>query len=108
MKLELLRVKNFKAFKDVEMKDIPNFCVIVGANGTGKSTIFNIFGFLKDALTDNVSIALFKHGGSRGFQDVRTRNSEGPIEIEIKFRVTPSSPLITYLLHIDEKMVRLQ
>ena len=103
MKLELLRVKNFKSFKDVEMKDIPNFCVIVGANGTGKSTIFNIFGFLKDALTDNVSIALFKHGGSRGFQDVRTRNSEGPIEIEIKFRVTPSSPLITYLLHIDEK-----
>ncbi len=26
MKIEYLRVKNFKAFKDAEMKDIPGFC----------------------------------------------------------------------------------
>lgn len=103
MKIELLRVKNFKAFREFEMRDIPNFCVIVGANGTGKSTIFNIFGFLKDALTHNVSSALIKQGGHKGFQDVRSRDSDGPIEIEIKFRVAPKEPLITYELHIDEE-----
>jgi predicted ATPase len=103
MKIELLRVKNFKAFREFEMRDIPNFCVIVGANGTGKSTIFNIFGFLKDALTHNVSSALIKQGGNKGFQDVRSRDSDGPIEIEIKFRVAPKEPLITYELHIDEE-----
>ena len=37
MKIESIKLKNFKAFKDVEMKSIPNFCVVVGANGTGKS-----------------------------------------------------------------------
>ena len=103
MKIEALRIKNFKAFKDVEMQDIPAFCVIVGANGTGKSTLFNIFGFLKDALTTNVTTALIKQGGSRGFQEVRSRNSEGSIEIEIKFRETSTSPLVTYLLQINER-----
>ncbi len=103
MKIEALRIKNFKAFKEFEMKNIPSFCVIVGANGTGKSTIFNIFGFLKDALTTNVTTALIKQGGSRGFQEVRSRNSQGSIEIEIKFRDTPESPLITYSLQINER-----
>ena len=103
MKIEALRIKNFKAFKEVEMPDIPAFCVIVGANGTGKSTLFNIFGFLKDALTTNVTTALIKQGGSRGFQEVRSRNSEGSIEIEIKFRETHNSPLVTYFLQINEQ-----
>ena len=102
MKIEALRIKNFKAFKDVEMLDIPAFCVIVGANGTGKSTLFNIFGFLKDALTTNVTTALIKQGGNRGFQEVRSRNSFGSIEIEIKFRENSTSPLITYFLQINE------
>ena len=48
--IESISLKNFKAFKEVEMKDIPPFCVIVGANGTGKSTIFNVLGFLRDAM----------------------------------------------------------
>lgn len=103
MKIEALRIKNFKAFKNVEMNNIPAFCVIVGANGTGKSTLFNVFGFLKEAFTTNVTTALVKQGGSRGFQEVRSRNSEGAIEIEIKFRENPTSPLITYLLEINEQ-----
>jgi predicted ATPase len=103
MKIEALRIKNFKAFKDVEMLDIPNFCVIVGANGTGKSTLFNVFGFLKEALTTNVTTALIKQGGNRSFQEVRTRNSDESIEIEIKFRDKPKAPLVTYFLKINEK-----
>lgn len=102
MKLELLRLKNFKAFKDAEIRDIPRMCVLVGANGTGKSTIFNVFGFLKDAMTENVHVALTRLGGSRGFQEARSRNSEGPIEIELKFRENEDSPLITYYLAVNE------
>ena len=76
---------------------------IVGANGSGKSTLFGIFGFLKDALASNVHTALTRLGGSRGFQEVRTRGTEGPIEIEIKFRPKASSPLMTYFLAITEQ-----
>ncbi|MBD2391750.1 AAA family ATPase [Aphanizomenon flos-aquae NRERC-008] len=103
MKIESIHLKNFKAFKNVEIKKIPKMCVFVGANGTGKTTLFNVFSFLKDALTDNVHVALTRLGGGRGFQEVKSRNSTGPIEIELKFRLTDKSPLITYSLKINEE-----
>ncbi len=105
MKIESIRLINFKAFKLIEMKDIPRMCVIIGANGSGKSTLFDVFGFLKDAITDNVQVALSKRGG---YAEVHTRNADGSIEIEIKFRFemktgeTQKLPLATYTLAINE------
>ena len=107
MHIEYLRLKNFRAFRDVEMRDIPRFCVLVGANGTGKSTLFSVFGFLRDAMSTNVTTALAKLGGSKGLQEVRSRNCSGPIEIELKFRESGrKSRLISYLLTINEKAGR--
>jgi predicted ATPase len=103
VKIEYIRLKNFKAFQNAELKDLPNFCVFVGANGSGKSTIFSMFGFLRDAMASNVNTALMKLGGSRGFREVRSRNADGPIEIELKFREKDTSPLTTYFLQIDEE-----
>lgn len=103
MKIESVRLKNFKAFQEIEISNIPKFCVFVGANGSGKSTIFSVFGFLRDAMASNVNTALAKLGGSRGFKEVRSRNSDGPIEIELKFRDNSNSPLTTYFLQINEK-----
>lgn len=105
MQIESIRLKNFRAFKDITLRDIPRFCVLVGANGTGKSTLFSVFGFLRDAMTTNLTAALGKLGGSRGLQEVRSRNSTGPIEIELKIRASlraGASSLITYELQIDE------
>lgn len=110
MQIESIRLKNFRAFQDVTMKDIPRFCVLVGANGTGKSTLFSVFSFLRDAMSSNVTAALARLGGSRGFAEVRSRGCKGPIEIEIKLRTELRNPqtgrkgskLITYELHIDE------
>ena len=104
MQIESIHLKNFKAFKDVEMSDIPKLCILVGANGTGKSTLFSVFGFLKDALSGNVNTALSKLGGARGFDEVISRDSSGFIEIELKFREkNENSPLITYFLSIGKK-----
>lgn len=103
MKLESIRLRNFRSFKDAEMRDVPNFCILVGANGVGKSTIFSVFDFLKNLMASNVNSALSRLGGSRGFREVRSRGAEGPIEIEIRFRATPRSPLATYFLQIDER-----
>jgi len=101
MKIEALRVKNFKAFKDIKLDDLPSLSVFIGANGSGKTTLFDIFGFLRDALQTNVKIALQKRGG---FKEVITRGETGLIEIEIKFRDTQGSinrsPLVTYSLVI--------
>ena len=103
MQIEQIRIKNFRAFKDVEMRTIPRFVILVGANGTGKSTLFSVFGFLRDAINTNIRTALSKLGGSRGFSEVKSRNAEGPIEIAIKYRLKAGSPLITYSLAIGEE-----
>lgn len=88
----------------MEIRNLSSFCVFLGANGVGKSTLFDIFGFLSDALNSNIRTALNKRGG---FKEVYSREGEGPIEFEIKFRneVTgkSKSPLITYELHINLK-----
>ena len=102
MQIEHIRIKNFRTFKDVELHDIPRLAVLVGANGSGKSTLFGIFGFLRDAMASNVTTALARLGGSRGFREVRSRDAEGPIELEIKYRMEPGKSLVTYRLVIDE------
>ncbi len=102
MQIEHIRITNFRAFKDVELRDVPRLAVLVGANGAGKSTLFAIFGFLRDAMNSDVKTALTKLGGSRGFREVRSRDANGPIKIEIKYRARPKAPLVTYRLAIDE------
>lgn len=109
IRIESIRFKNFKAFENAVMRDMPQLCVVVGANGSGKSTLFDALGFLRDALADNVQVALSKRGG---FKEVRTRDQEGPIEIELKFRfpmttkATQKNPLATYTLAVNEKSGR--
>ncbi|HIJ85474.1 MAG TPA: AAA family ATPase, partial [Magnetococcales bacterium] len=88
---------------DTEMKNIPRFCILVGANGTGKSTLFNVFAFLREAFSSNIHTALVKHGGNRGFHEVRSRQVVGEIEIELKFRIKTGGPLVTYSLNIGEQ-----
>jgi predicted ATPase len=106
MKIEGLVLKNFKTFRDLEIQKLPRLSVFVGANGTGKSSLFQVFSFLKDSFTDNVHVALTKLGGSRGIKEVRSRGTTEPIEIELKFRESDSSPLITYSLTISEEKER--
>jgi predicted ATPase len=103
MCIESIHLKNFKSFKDVTFKNIPKFCVLVGANGSGKSAFFQIFAFLKDAMRNNITTALTRLGGQKGISEVRSRHSEGPIGIELKFRETKNRPIITYQLHINDE-----
>ena len=101
MKIEKIKIKNFKLFKDVEILDLPNMCVFLGANGSGKSTLFDVFGFFSDALKNNVKTAINRRGG---FKEVISREQSGDIEFEIKFRNDAINgkrqPLITYSLSI--------
>ena len=101
MLIETLRIKNFKSFRQAEMKNLPRFCVVVGANGSGKSNLFDVFGFLKDCLTFNVKQALQARGG---FREVLSRGVDETesIELEIKFRMNIAGVerLVTYLIEI--------
>lgn len=99
MKIERLRIRNFRLFKDVDIANIPQLAIFIGANGTGKSTLFDVLAFLRDSLQDNVHIALTRRGG---FREVISRGvQDEPIQFEIKFRDN-QGPLVTYQLHINQ------
>jgi predicted ATPase len=102
MKIVSIKIKNYRVFENIEIKNIPAFCVIIGANGTGKSTLFDIFGFLRDALKNNIRQALQIRGG---FNEVVTRGKQNEdIEIELKFRtaILSTERLVTYVLIVGQ------
>jgi predicted ATPase len=103
MQIEAMRLKNFKAFHDIDIRAIPRFCVVVGANGSGKTTLFEVFGFLHDCLQGNVRQALDARGR---FREVLSRDSDDDsILIEIKYRmpILGKDRLVTYSLEIAER-----
>ena len=97
--IESLRVRNYRALRDVELKGITPLSVFLGPNGSGKSTLFDVFAFLAECFTIGLRPAWEKRGR---FKELRTRGSDGPIEFELKYRESPKAPLITYHLTIDE------
>ena len=104
MKIESIRLQNFKAFSNVHLKDIPAFMVVVGANGSGKSTLFDVFGFLHDCLKGNVRQALDKRGR---FLEVLSRGCDPKtdsilIELQYRMEITGKERLVTYSLEIGE------
>lgn len=103
MRIESIRLKNYKAFRDATLKDIPPFLVVVGANGSGKTTLFDVFGFLHDCLKGNVRQALDSRGR---FKEVLSRDTdEDTILIEIQYRmpIADVERLVTYSLEISER-----
>jgi predicted ATPase len=97
MRIETLKIKNYKVFQNVEITNIPNMAVFLGMNGVGKTTFFDIFGFLNDCLSKNIKAALAARGG---FAEVISREQSGEMEFFIQFRPTDDEPLITYELAI--------
>lgn len=49
MRIHSLQLRNFKRFTDLELRDIPEsakLVLLIGANGSGKSSVFDAFGYL--------------------------------------------------------------
>lgn len=98
-RIEYLRVRNYRALRDLELKDLSPLTVFVGPNGSGKSTIFDVFAFLSECFTAGLRKAWDRRGR---FKELRSRGTDEPISIEIKYRERPDIPVITYRIAIDE------
>lgn len=99
-RIEYLKVQNYRALHNLELKNLTPLTVFLGANGSGKSTIFDVFAFLSECFTESLRKAWDRRGR---FRELRTRGSNEPIIIEIKYREKYGLPLITYHLTIDEE-----
>lgn len=109
-KIEGFRVKNFRALKDVTLGRLWNnrgqeesltpMTAVIGKNGVGKSTLFDAFGFLADALKSGVEEACDARGRG-GFGRIRTQGQTGPIEFEVYYKEDGNARPITYEVAID-------
>jgi predicted ATPase len=98
MQIESIEIENYRVFRRARMDRLPRLVALIGANGTGKTTLFDIFTFLKDALAFTVTTAVTRRGGMR---ELKSRGSSGPIRILLKFRES-GGRLATYELAINE------
>jgi len=107
-RIEGLTIKNYRVLKHLQLKNITPLTVFLGPNGSGKSTILDVFAFLSECF----SVGLKKAWDKRNrFREMRTRGTEGPIVIELKYREGENPPqpnpikypLITYHLSINEE-----
>lgn len=98
-RLERLHVRNYRALKDITLEKLTPLTVLLGPNGSGKSTVFDVFAFLSECFADGLRKAWERRGR---FRELRSRDQEGSIVIEIQYRERPGTPLITYHLEIDE------
>lgn len=108
-KIEGFRIRNFKALKDVALGRLWNqqqadpltpLTVVIGKNGVGKSSLFDAFGFLADALRSGVEEACDLRGRG-GFKKIRTQGQNGPIEFEVYYKEDGNARPITYELSIE-------
>ncbi len=99
-RIERLKVKNFRALRDLELRNLTPLTVLLGPNGSGKSTVFDVFAFLAECFETGLRRAWEKRGRAK---ELKSRGGSGPVLIEIAYREKPKSPLITYHLEVGEK-----
>lgn len=108
-KIEGIRIKNFCALKDITLgrlwsqqqsDPLTPMTAVIGKNGVGKSSIFDAFGFLSDALKFGVEEACDARGRG-GFDRIRSQGEDGPIEFEVYYKEDGNARPITYELSIN-------
>lgn len=100
MQIESIHIRNYRLFRDAHLVDVPRLCVVVGANGTGKSTLFDVFSFLKDALSMNVTKALARRGGWREVVSRGHETEKITLTLEFRLAIGTKERLVTYRLEV--------
>lgn len=112
--IEGFRIQNYRALKDVAMgrigtdKELKNkppltpLCCVIGKNGSGKSSIFDAFGFLADCMEYDIETACnSKNRG--GFDKLISNGSDNEcIKFTIYYRETTGDRPITYDVSIGK------
>jgi predicted ATPase len=109
--LRRVRIRNFKSFRDATFP-LGNFSLVVGANGTGKSNLFDALRFLKfigmgtsirDAIEGHVSATPsdFTVPGIRGGSQALTHFASKSKVFDITVDVKSASDELRYSISVD-------
>ena len=103
-RLTYLRIKNYRALRDVEFRDLTPLTVLIGPNGSGKSTVLDALDFLAEAVGGDLVHAWENKNRFRG---MLTKGVEGDISFELEFGGLLKSKAVNYSLVIREVENRL-
>ncbi|MDR0796630.1 MAG: AAA family ATPase [Tannerella sp.] len=81
MKISKIHLTNFKRFADLLIDNIPSaskLVLLIGANGSGKSSLFDAFGFMDTAIKDN-------YGRDDEFRNYYKKQKDSPASVAISF-----------------------
>ena len=107
-KIEGFRIKNFRVLKDISMGKLFNLpkaepltpiTAVIGKNGSGKSSLFDAFGFLADCLKLGVEEACDARGRG-GFERLRSKGEKGSIQFLVRYKEDNNARAIDYSLSI--------
>jgi len=110
-KIEGFRIKNFRVLKDISMGKLMTLpeaepltpltpiTAVIGKNGSGKSSLFDAFGFLSDCLKLGVEEACDARGRG-GFERLRSKGEKGSIHFLVRYKEDNNARAIDYRLDI--------
>jgi predicted ATPase len=115
--IEGFRVQNYRVLKDATLgrlgtkaegsgaQKLTPLVAVIGKNGTGKSSLFDAFGFLADSLNLGVEEACFQKNRG-GYEKLLSSGTQGPISFTIYYRESPTDRPITYEVSVvlDDKL----
>ncbi len=108
-KIDGIHIRNYRVLKDITIGKLWNtqqkialkpMTAVIGKNGTGKSSLFDAFGFLSDCLRVGVEEACDIRGRG-GFNRLRSQEQTGPVEFTIYYKEGANARPITYELSIN-------
>ncbi len=102
MKITELKIKNFKALKEVEMKEIQEVCIVIGGNGTGKKSLFQVFQLLQEMVEGGISKGIARVSEGRGYKSLYSRGSRGPMEFSMVLQQKEQGSKISYEVKLEE------
>ena len=96
-RIESLHVKGFRSLADLQLDDIPNPMVLLGANGAGKSNILRFLTMLKEMFQYRLGDFVQQQGGADD-QLFGGRRSTRRIEAVVAFRTAGERSSFSFIL----------
>jgi len=103
-----VKVENFRGLKDLTVgrvfdkggSPLTSLTAIIGKNGAGKSSLFDVFGFLSDCLRKGVEEAC-DDPRRGGFDKIRSSGEDGRIGISLRFRESGYRNDLYYMVQFE-------
>ncbi len=97
-RLTYLRIRNYRALRDVEFRDLTPLTVLIGANGSGKSTVLDALGFWSESAGGHFREAWRRRGGFDGMHS--TQSAYDHIELSVSLISVSYEESINEVAHL--------